>query len=181
MPKNPRVELQTVTALSQELRVRGIRHTVVSAHVVTAGQASPKMLRLLERSVLELRDLVFTNQLAHWNVRGSRFLELHKFFQEQYELYFGLMDDVAEQIKKLEPSRLIHGTNKSLLVESGNTIGAVTYLLSLQRQLEHLSKIATRIGKIAEARKDYATQDLAGKMLEAYAKSMWMIESISES
>ena len=38
---------------------------------------------------------------AHWNVEGSDFHSMHKFFEEQYEQLDETMDDVAERIRAL--------------------------------------------------------------------------------
>src|SRR5215510_1276657 len=38
---------------------------------------------------------------AHWNVEGSDFHAMHKYFEEQYEQLDDIMDDVAERIRSL--------------------------------------------------------------------------------
>ena len=36
----------------------------------------------------------------HWNVRGPRFNDLHKFFEAQYEELAGIIDEVAENARQ---------------------------------------------------------------------------------
>lgn len=38
---------------------------------------------------------------AHWNVSGSGFYELHKFFEIQYQLLNEMIDDIAERVRTL--------------------------------------------------------------------------------
>ena len=38
---------------------------------------------------------------AHWNVEGINFIELHKFFQSQYEEIDEIIDNTAERIRAL--------------------------------------------------------------------------------
>lgn len=39
---------------------------------------------------------------AHWNVKGPAFSAYHEFFQEIYEDIYGSIDDIAENIRKLD-------------------------------------------------------------------------------
>jgi starvation-inducible DNA-binding protein len=182
--KTPRTkqQLHDITALSNELDRRGVSHVVVTANAV---KPSKKLIRLLLRSVHVLRNHVFLNQLAHWNVRGNTFQEQHKFFQEQYEQYFSVMDDVAEHIKKLNPSYVISGfgetPNPDYIVEPGSVLRARGYIPRMLENLERLGKLARVIGRIGEANHDFPTQDLAGKLGEAYAKSTWMLDAMQDS
>ncbi len=38
---------------------------------------------------------------AHWNIVGSNFMELHKFFEGQYEAIDETIDSVAERVRSL--------------------------------------------------------------------------------
>jgi starvation-inducible DNA-binding protein len=38
---------------------------------------------------------------AHWNIQGQNFMELHKFFQGQYEELDETIDEIAERIRML--------------------------------------------------------------------------------
>ena len=37
----------------------------------------------------------------HWNVEDPRFNDLHKFFEEQYELIDASIDEIAERVRAL--------------------------------------------------------------------------------
>src|SRR6476620_2185417 len=38
---------------------------------------------------------------AHWNVEGPDFLNMHRFFEEQYKQLEELIDDIAERIRTI--------------------------------------------------------------------------------
>lgn len=38
----------------------------------------------------------------HWNVEGPNFPQYHEFFEEAYQQFWGLNDDIAEQIRSIQ-------------------------------------------------------------------------------
>jgi starvation-inducible DNA-binding protein len=46
-------------------------------------------------------SLYLKTRNAHWNIEGSDFHAMHKFFEGQYEQLDEIMDDVAERIRAL--------------------------------------------------------------------------------
>ena len=38
---------------------------------------------------------------CHWNVEGSNFMEMHKFYETQFEELDEIIDDVAERIRSI--------------------------------------------------------------------------------
>src|SRR6476646_1882185 len=45
--------------------------------------------------------LYIKTRQAHWNYEGDNFMEMHKFFEGQYEQLDEIMDDVAERVRQL--------------------------------------------------------------------------------
>ena len=43
--------------------------------------------------------LYFKTRNFHWNVKGPNFIQLHKFFEEQYDAIDDSIDDIAEKIR----------------------------------------------------------------------------------
>src|SRR3954452_5636389 len=73
----------------------------------TAKSAAPSVgdKRVIDSLNLVLADsyaLMALTHLAHWNVEGSDFFELHKAFQEQYENLFEGVDEIAERVRALD-------------------------------------------------------------------------------
>src|SRR5687768_18501136 len=70
--------------------------------------------RLVDALNLVLADsyaLMALTHLAHWNVEGPDFFELHKAFQHQYEDLFEAVDEIAERVRALD-TYAIGGLNK---------------------------------------------------------------------
>ncbi|MGH7358387.1 MAG: Dps family protein [Candidatus Rokuibacteriota bacterium] len=57
----------------------------------------------------------------HWNVVGPQFNDLHKFFQDQYEVLDDVIDEVAERARTL----------------GGHAIGTLAEFVQLTRLKEH--------------------------------------------
>jgi len=79
---------------------------------------------------------------AHWNIEGSDFHAMHKFFEEQYEQLDETMDDVAERIRALghyAPAtmkaylELTHLTEESR--EKNDSAGFIKELLATMKAL----------------------------------------------
>ena len=59
-----------------------------------------KEVATLLNTLLADEYVLFTKtRNAHWNVEGQNFMELHKFFESQYEQLDIIIDDVAERIR----------------------------------------------------------------------------------
>ena len=64
------------------------------------------------------------NRNYHWNVEGDNFMEMHKFYQSQYEELDEIIDEVAERIRALghySEGRLKEYIKISRLEEPGHT------------------------------------------------------------
>jgi starvation-inducible DNA-binding protein len=119
---------------------------------------------------------------AHWNVEGSDFHAMHKFFEEQYEQLDVIMDDVAERIRILghyAPAslksylELTHLTEQSR--EKNNGAGFIKELL-----VDHESIIThyrENINHIASEWLDEGTSDFITGLMETHEKIAWMLRS----
>ena len=64
-----------------------------------ADESATQVGRILNRLLAD-EYLVYTKaRNYHWNVTGPQFIELHKFFQEQYEKLDEIVDEVAERAR----------------------------------------------------------------------------------
>jgi starvation-inducible DNA-binding protein len=119
---------------------------------------------------------------AHWNIQGPNFMELHKFFQAQYEELDEVVDEVAERIRTL--GHFAIGSLKNFL--------AVTHLLennhdfSNQKQMiqvlvdDHetiIRIIRNDIAPIAEKYKDLGTADFVTGLMKQHEKMTWMLRA----
>ena len=71
--------------------------TIMSTATATqSGKSTRKDTRLVDSLNLVLADsyaLMGLSHLAHWNIEGSDFFQLHKAFEEQYENLFEAVDE----------------------------------------------------------------------------------------
>lgn len=141
-------------------------------HAVVAG---------LGQLLADSYALMAQTHLAHWNVEGPAFFELHAAFQKQYEELFEAIDEIAERIRALDA--LAPGGLKTLgkispIEEmSVETAPAKDYVAHLIDGHEQVVTSATRVRDAAGAAGDLETQDLAIGRIQVHQKTLWMLNS----
>lgn len=140
--------------------------------------------RLVDSLNLVLADsyaLMALTHLAHWNVEGPDFFELHKAFQEQYENLFEAVDEIAERVRALD-AYAIGGLNKlartANMEEFGPTMPQKDFVASLIVAHEKVMDDAKATREIAGERNDLETQDLMIKRIQWHQKTVWMLKSV---
>jgi len=121
----------------------------------------------------------------HWNVTGSRFQDLHKFFESQYEAIDETIDEVAERIRALgesSPGSLAEFLSATRLKEAaGKHLPADEMLSALLADHEALAKnLRKDIDRCGDEFKDVGTQDFLTGLLEQHEKQAWMLRSFLE-
>lgn len=124
--------------------------------------------------------LMALTHLAHWNVEGPDFFELHKAFQSQYENLFEAIDDIAEQVRSLD-AYAIGGLNTlartSGMDEFKSPMPQKDYIAALIVAHEKVVDDATRLRDVAGEVNDLQTQDLMIERLQWHQKTLWMLKS----
>lgn len=140
--------------------------------------------RLVDSLNLVLADsyaLMALTHLAHWNVEGPDFFELHKAFQEQYENLFEAIDEIAERVRALD-AYAIGGLNKlartANMEEFGSPMPQKDYVASLIVAHEKVMDDAKATRDMAGERNDLETQDLMIGRLQWHQKTVWMLKSV---
>jgi starvation-inducible DNA-binding protein len=139
--------------------------------------------RLTEALNLVLADsyaLMALTHLAHWNIEGSDFFELHKAFEHQYENLFEAVDEIAERVRALE-AYAIGGLNKFARTAGMDEFTAPMpqrdYVAALIVAHEKVVDDAGRTRNLAGEAGDLETQDLMIKRLQFHQKTVWMLKS----
>lgn len=150
-------------------------------HLSTSNNNSKTKLPLDELNIA-LADMQVIRQYLlnfHWNITGDQFFELHRFFESQYEMINGTIDDLAERIKLLKVwpvgtmAQIVKHARieePGLPMEAREMMGR--YLLDLRRLNERIRLV---IDKFADQR-DHGTADLLTEILRNQEKSTWKIE-----
>src|SRR4029450_8867139 len=65
-------------------------------------QKSDAVIEGLQTVLADSYQLMALTHLAHWNVEGPGFFQLHEAFEHQYEDLFHAIDDIAERVRALD-------------------------------------------------------------------------------
>jgi len=125
--------------------------------------------------------LMGQTHLAHWNVQGPNFFQLHVAFQAQYEELFAAVDEVAEHLRSLDV--LAPGGLKTLAAASGieelavEATSAKDFVAHLIEGHETLLSGAVTLRDVAGDAEDLETEDLVIARIRAHQKTLWMLKS----
>ncbi|CAN5397048.1 non-specific DNA-binding protein DpsA [soil metagenome] len=146
----------------------------------TKSQSSA-IIASLETLLSESYSLMAQTHLAHWNVEGEHFFELHTAFQSQYEELFEAVDTVAEHIRTLDaypPGGLSMLAGISSLYESEERrMAAKDFVAHLVEGHENLVAHAKEGRTLAGEAGDAETEDLFIERLRSHEKTLWMLKS----
>jgi len=117
----------------------------------------------------------------HWNVTAPNFMELHKFFEAQYEELDEIMDSVAERIRQIGHYAL--GSLQSFAKETRLTEGqdettASKMIASLLDDHETIIRqVRNEIDVVGNDHKDAGTADFLTGILKDHEKMAWMLRA----
>jgi len=119
---------------------------------------------------------------AHWNIEGPDFYNKHKFFEAQYGELEGIVDDVAERIRKLghyAPATLAQYLELTHLTEDiRGKNDSRTYIKALLADHESiLIHLRENIDGYANALKDAGTSDYITGLMETHETMAWMLRA----
>lgn len=117
----------------------------------------------------------------HWNVEGDNFMELHKFYESQYDELEVIIDEVAERVRSLghyAEGRLKDYLNITHLTEQGYTSDQKVQLKNLLQDHESIIiYIRKEIDKVNNEYNDAGTADFITGLMEKHEKMAWFIRS----
>jgi len=118
---------------------------------------------------------------AHWNIVGSNFMELHKFFEGQYEAIDETIDSVAERVRKLGHFSL--GSLKDFLgiTHLSEDLSLSDEKAALKALLQDHETIICNCRKdiitINDKYKDLGTADFITGIMKEHETMAWMLRS----
>ncbi len=148
-----------------------------------ATGTTPKDTRVVDGLNLALADsyaLMALTHLAHWNVEGTDFFQLHEAFQTQYENLFEGVDEIAERVRALDAyaiGGLSTFARTAQMEEFKSPMPQKDYVAALIVAHEKVVDDVTRTRDAAGLVNDLQTQDLLIKRLEFHEKTLWMLKS----
>ncbi len=150
----------------------------------TTTKTTPSSTAVIDGLKVLLADsyaIMAQTHVAHWNVEGPAFFQLHEAFQKQYEELFEAVDDIAERLRALDAyapgglSTLAKATSIGEL--SIAAMPAKDYVAHLIDAHETLVANGTHLRDEAGNADDLETQDLAIGRLQVHEKTLWMLKS----
>ena len=117
----------------------------------------------------------------HWNVEGENFMEMHKFYESQYEELDQIIDEVAERVRAL--GEYSDGRLKDFLALT--RLEEPSYTSQQNEQLKNLLKdhetIIQNLRKLitvfADEHHDHGTSDFVTSLMQRHEKMAWFIRS----
>lgn len=118
----------------------------------------------------------------HWNVTGPQFNDLHKFFESQYEVLNGIVDEVAERARQLGSvsfGTLAEFTKHTRLKEKpGQNPSAQGMIQELLTDHEAIIRsLRTDLDACANQYQDMGTSDFLTGLMEQHEKMAWMLRA----
>lgn len=128
--------------------------------------------------------MAYKAQSFHWNAEGKRFHMLHNFFGEIYEELFGVIDELAENLRMLDvyaPHSIAELVKYSTIEEESSVItdckDQIEYLIEANNEvLESLYKCFA----LAEDQNEQGLLDLLSNRIAVHKKYNWMLKSTNK-
>jgi starvation-inducible DNA-binding protein len=119
---------------------------------------------------------------AHWNVQGQNFMELHTFFQGQYEALDEIIDEVAERVRSLGHfalGSLNEFISVARLTEQDHKFSNQKEIIqTLLDDHETLIRVLRKdIAITSETLRDLGTCDFITGLMEQHEKMAWMLRA----
>ena len=154
----------------------------VKTDIGVKDDARKKLVETLNMRLCDEYVLYTKTRKFHWNVVGPRFSQLHEFFEEQYEIIDGMIDEIAERARQLGGRSL--GTldefvrHSSINEDPGQNPDAQTMILNLLKDHEVIIKTLRKNADEAdEEYDDMATNDFFLEAVQKHEKMAWMLRA----
>nr|MEE4266661.1 DNA starvation/stationary phase protection protein [Candidatus Krumholzibacteria bacterium] len=116
----------------------------------------------------------------HWRVQGRGFFQLHAKFEEMYNHFAGVSDEVAERILMIggEPLASLKQALEISSVKESNAVPAASdMVIELRSELNSFrSKIRSAVDQAEEAG-DRGSVGLLDPIADALDKEIWMLDA----
>ena len=117
----------------------------------------------------------------HWNVEGSNFMEMHKFYEGQYEQLSETIDEIAERTRAVgqySEGRLKDFLKITNLEEQAYTADQKVQIQNLLNDHETIvRRLLGEVVKFTDEYKDPGSADFITGIIEMHEKMAWMLRS----
>ena len=147
--------------------------------------ARMKLVDLLNRQLADTTDLFTQVKYAHWNVKGSDFIQLHLLFDDIATHVLEFSDLIAERATTLG------GTANGTVRQAASASTLPEYPTSAVKGMEAVKAVADRIAQYAASTRrameesddlgDTSTNDLFTEVSRQIDKDLWFLEAHLQS
>lgn len=140
-----------------------------------------KIVNLLNDNLADEYVLLTKTKKYHWNIVDPRFNDLHKFFDEQYELLSEAVDEIAERVRAM--GGMTKATLKEFIgssqieEEPGITPSGDGMLRNLLTAHESVIKSIRKNIEECQHLEDEGTANFLTDKMEQHEKMAWMLRS----
>lgn len=153
----------------------------MKANIGLSAEHTQKTALLLNTLLADETVLYTKTRNYHWNIESTSFIEMHHFYEEQYNVLAATIDEIAERIRQIghfAEGRLKDYIKLANLEEPDYTDDQQTQIKNLLDDHETLCRtLRTHIPKVEEDYKDVGTADFLTGILKAHEKMAWMLRS----
>ena len=126
--------------------------------------------------------LYYRMHSTHWNVVGSNFPQYHSFLGELYDEVFDSIDDIAEELRKLDgfPPMDFVELLKLSTIPTGNSIvhsNITDMMLDIEDANEKIATELRSMIKLADENDEPSTGNVLQDRLSAHLKIVWKLKS----
>ena len=138
-------------------------------------------LKVLYTLLASIQQLALNAKVAHWNVKGSTFKDLHAMFEDVYKTASDAADDIAERARQLEGEPLISpDTMRELsLIPAAKIRGGpfnTSYSVAILSNLSN-RRVWKEATKAFLGDDDNVTADMLIKQQAEMEKTAWFLRS----
>jgi starvation-inducible DNA-binding protein len=147
-----------------------------------SDKSRTSVIGLLQKVVADQHILYIKTRNFHWNLKGSRFHDLHEFFEEQYQDLEKQIDSTAERIRMLggeSPGSMSEFLDLGSLEEQpGGLTDGTSAISMLEADHDAMARNLRKfIGQADDEHGDAGTADFLTGLLRKHEKTGWMLRS----
>jgi len=142
--------------------------------------AGSKVIQGLNTAVASATVFYQKLRAFHWMVKGPHFYVLHEKFEELYDHWADVIDDLAERCVQLggtPPLTLAAVTKGSKISEEAATPDAKRMVQLIIADLRHQQESLRALIDVAEEQNDRTTVNMLDGVIDDAGKTIWMLSA----
>ncbi len=140
-----------------------------------------QMIKILNAQLADTFDMFSLIKQAHWNIKGSQFIALHKLFDELADGLLGYVDMLAERVTALGGIAMgtvrMAATASRLDAYPSDLLQDMATVQFLADQMAQIAASTRSAADQAEELGDMATNDLFIEIVRDLDKWLWFLEA----